>query len=151
MEGSVLSFLKAEWKVSNTEPLVILASVCFVRLYYILFFKQWPCLLMDRDEMSILSRGPSIDASYQVSSSFGRGVSEEKIKMWKVNGQQTENYWIIVLNVFCRQDLSNMWNLVLYFVNYFDFWGVFIFFAYVWKKIKLSKLKLNLFSFEFIK
>ena len=27
----------------------------------------WPCLLIDRDEMSILYRGPSIDASYQVS------------------------------------------------------------------------------------
>jgi hypothetical protein len=26
----------------------------------------WPCLLMDRDEMSNLYRGPSIDASYQV-------------------------------------------------------------------------------------
>ena len=26
-----------------------------------------PCLLMDRDEMSILYRGPPIDASYQVS------------------------------------------------------------------------------------
>ena len=26
----------------------------------------WPCLLMDRDEMCILYRGPSIDASYQV-------------------------------------------------------------------------------------
>jgi len=26
-----------------------------------------PCLLMDRDEMSNLHRGPSIDASYQVS------------------------------------------------------------------------------------
>jgi hypothetical protein len=26
-----------------------------------------PCLLMDRDEMSNLNRGPSIDASYQVS------------------------------------------------------------------------------------
>ena len=32
-----------------------------------------PCLLMDRDEMSNLYRGPSIDASHQ--------VSEEKIKM----------------------------------------------------------------------
>jgi hypothetical protein len=31
--------------------------------------------------MSSLWRGPSIDASYQ--------VSEEKIKMWKVNGRQT--------------------------------------------------------------
>jgi hypothetical protein len=27
----------------------------------------WPCLLTDRDEMSILYRLPSIDASYQVS------------------------------------------------------------------------------------
>jgi hypothetical protein len=26
-----------------------------------------PCLLTDRDEMSILNRGPAIDASYQVS------------------------------------------------------------------------------------
>jgi hypothetical protein len=26
----------------------------------------WPCLLMDRDEMSNLYRGPSTDASYQV-------------------------------------------------------------------------------------
>jgi hypothetical protein len=31
--------------------------------------------------MSNLYRGPPIDASYQ--------VSEEKIKMWKVNGRQT--------------------------------------------------------------
>jgi hypothetical protein len=27
----------------------------------------WPCLLTDQDEMSILNRGPSIDAFYQVS------------------------------------------------------------------------------------
>jgi hypothetical protein len=27
----------------------------------------WPCLLMDRDKMSNLYKGPSIDASYQVS------------------------------------------------------------------------------------
>jgi hypothetical protein len=27
----------------------------------------WPCLLMDRDEMSNLYRGHSIDATYQVS------------------------------------------------------------------------------------
>ena len=43
----------------------------------------WPCLLMDRDKMSILYKGPSIDASYQVSVHL---VSEEKIKMGKVNG-----------------------------------------------------------------
>ena len=32
----------------------------------------WPCLLMDRDEMSNLYRGPSIDASYQVSVHFAK-------------------------------------------------------------------------------
>ena len=98
----------------------------------------WPCLLMDRDEMSNLYRGLSIDAAYQAwihlakwaqrrrfknianqkqempvaamfvnrsgqneqslertfhrcflpsFSSFGGEVSEEKIKMWKVNGR----------------------------------------------------------------
>jgi hypothetical protein len=36
---------------------------------------------MDRDEISILYRGPSIDASYQVSVHLAEGVSEEKIKM----------------------------------------------------------------------
>ena len=32
----------------------------------------WPCLLMDRDEMSILYRKPSIDASYQISIHLGK-------------------------------------------------------------------------------
>jgi hypothetical protein len=44
---------------------------------------------MDRNEICILYRGPSIDASYQVSVHLAEGVSEEKIKMWKVNGRQT--------------------------------------------------------------
>ena len=43
--------------------------------------QELPMAAIDRDKMSILYRGPSIDASYQ--------VSEEKIKMWKVNGRQT--------------------------------------------------------------
>ena len=38
----------------------------------------WPCLLMNRDKMSILYRGPSIDAPCQVS------VSEEKLKCEKL-------------------------------------------------------------------
>ena len=44
---------------------------------------------MDRDKMSNLYRGPSIDASYQVSVHLAKGVSEKKIKMWKVNGRRT--------------------------------------------------------------
>ena len=39
--------------------------------------------------MSILYREPSIDASYQVSVYLAEGVSEEEIKMWKVNGRRT--------------------------------------------------------------
>ena len=39
------------------------------------------CLLMDRDKMSNLNKGPSIDASYQVSVHLAEGVSEEKIEM----------------------------------------------------------------------
>ena len=38
--------------------------------------------------MNIRYKGPSIDAFYQVSVHLA-GVSEEKIKMWKVNGRQT--------------------------------------------------------------
>ena len=51
-------------------------------------YMWWPCLLTDRDEMSNLHRGHSIDDSYQdlvvamfANRSFGQAVSEEKIKM----------------------------------------------------------------------
>jgi hypothetical protein len=33
----------------------------------------------------------SLDASYQVSVHLAEGVSEEKIKMWKVNGRRMPN------------------------------------------------------------
>ena len=40
----------------------------------------WPCLLTDRDEMSNLHRGHSIDASYQVSmvAMFAGGIIMEE-------------------------------------------------------------------------
>ena len=44
---------------------------------------------MDRDTISNLYRGPSIDVSYQVSVHLG--VSEEKIKMWNVDGRTTDD------------------------------------------------------------
>jgi hypothetical protein len=37
----------------------------------------WPCLLMDRDEMSILYREPSIDASYQISVHLAKQFQEK--------------------------------------------------------------------------
>jgi hypothetical protein len=42
-----------------------------------------PCLLMDRDEMSKLYRGPSIDASYQVSVHLAKGF-QRRLKCEKL-------------------------------------------------------------------
>ena len=46
----------------------------------------WPCLLMDRDKISNLQRGPSIDASYQVSVHLAEGFQRRRLKCEKVNG-----------------------------------------------------------------
>ena len=43
-----------------------------------------PCLLMDRDEMSKLYRGPSIDASYQVSVHLAQGFQRRRLKYEKL-------------------------------------------------------------------
>ena len=39
----------------------------------------WPCLLTDRDEMSNLHRGPSIDASYHVSVHLAKRFQRKRI------------------------------------------------------------------------
>jgi hypothetical protein len=44
----------------------------------------WPCLLMDREKMSILKRGPSIDASYQVSLHLAEGFQRRRLKCEKL-------------------------------------------------------------------
>ena len=44
----------------------------------------WPCLLMDRDKMSNLQRGPSIDASYQVSLDLAEGFQRRRLKCEKL-------------------------------------------------------------------
>jgi hypothetical protein len=48
-----------------------------------------PCLLMDWDEMSILYRGPSIDASYQVSVHLTEGFQRRRLKCEKL----TDDRW----------------------------------------------------------
>jgi hypothetical protein len=53
MEGSVLSFLRTEWKVSDTGSVGWASS----------FLSYWKL----KNEMSNIYRGPSIDVSYQVS------------------------------------------------------------------------------------
>ena len=44
----------------------------------------WPCLLMDQDEMSNLDRGPSIDASNQVSVHLAKGFQKRRLKCEKL-------------------------------------------------------------------
>ena len=47
-----------------------------------------PCLLMDRDKMCNLQRGPSTDASYQVSVHLAQGFQRRRLKCEKNNGRQ---------------------------------------------------------------
>ena len=44
----------------------------------------WPCLLTDRDKMSNLYKGPSIDASYQVSVHLAEGFQRRRLKCEKL-------------------------------------------------------------------
>jgi hypothetical protein len=44
----------------------------------------WPCLLMDRNKMSILYKGPSIDASYLVSVRLAEGFQRRRLKCQKL-------------------------------------------------------------------
>jgi hypothetical protein len=43
-----------------------------------------PCLLMDRDEMSNLDRGPSVDASYQISDQLALRFQRRRLKCEKL-------------------------------------------------------------------
>ena len=62
----------------------------------------WPCLLMDRDKMSTLQTGPSIDASYQVSLHLAEGFQRRRLKCEKLtddrrrtasNGKSSQCLW----------------------------------------------------------
>ena len=48
----------------------------------------WPCLLIDRDGMSILYREPSIDASYQVSDHLAKQF--QRRRFLEINYQKHE-------------------------------------------------------------
>jgi hypothetical protein len=50
----------------------------FLIFFFFRLCLWWPYLLTDHDKMSSIYRGPSIDASYQVSVHLAEGVSEEK-------------------------------------------------------------------------
>ena len=49
-----------------------------------------PCLLMDRDEMSKLYRGSSIDASYQVSVHLAKGFHRRRLKCEKLTDDRRQ-------------------------------------------------------------
>ena len=58
----------------------------------------WPCLLTDPDEISNLYRGPSIDASYQVSIHLAKsGVKQISPKFTGPGSVSTRN--LLVLNI----------------------------------------------------
>ena len=44
----------------------------------------WPCLLMDQDKMNNLYRGPSIDASYQISLHLAEVFQRRRLKCEKL-------------------------------------------------------------------
>jgi hypothetical protein len=48
----------------------------------------WPCLLMDRDEMSNLYREPSIDAPYHVSVHLAEGFQRRRLKCEKLTDDE---------------------------------------------------------------
>ena len=48
----------------------------------------WPCLFTDRDEMSILYSGPSIDASYQISVHLGKRLQRGRFFL-EINQSKT--------------------------------------------------------------
>ena len=50
----------------------------------------WPCLLMDRDKMSYLYRGPSIDVSYQVSVHMAGGFQRRRLKCEKLTDDKQQ-------------------------------------------------------------
>ena len=65
-----------------------------------------PCLLTDRYKMSNLYRGPSINASYQVSVYFGKVVSEEKIFQKPTNQTQELPVTVMFVNESGRKGQS---------------------------------------------
>ena len=65
----------------------------------------WPCLLTDRDEMSNLYRGPSIDASYQVSVHLARQFQRRRIFRYRPIRNKNCLWWPCLLTD--RDEKSN--------------------------------------------
>jgi hypothetical protein len=94
----------------------------------------WPCLLMDQDKMSNLYRGPSKDASYQVSVHLAKGFQRRRLKCEKLtddgrrtpsDGKSSYCLWQgelkILSNIYCTQSFlmknffaKNLKNLIIF-------------------------------------
>jgi hypothetical protein len=63
---------------------------------------------MDRDAMSNLYRGPTIDASYHVFGSFGQAISEEKIFLNRPIRNKNFLWWPCLLME--QDEMSNLYR-----------------------------------------
>ena len=70
----------------------------------------WPCLLMDRDKMRNLQRGPSIDASYHVSLHLADGFQRRRLKYEKLTDDRRR--LTLPLARFAKKVVS--WNKIVY-------------------------------------
>jgi hypothetical protein len=62
----------------------------------------WACLLTDRDEMSILYRGPSIAATYQVSVHFAKWFQRRRFFMnWLISKKYSQPTEPLVYILYC--------------------------------------------------
>ena len=68
----------------------------------------WPCLLMDRDGMSNLYRGPSIDTSYQFSDHLAMWFQRRRIKKYQPIRNKNRLWWSYLL--MDRVEISNLYR-----------------------------------------
>jgi hypothetical protein len=66
----------------------------------------WPCLLTDQDEISTLYRGPSIDASYQVSVHLAKRFQRRRLKKNRPIRNKNCLWWPCLL--MDRDKMSNL-------------------------------------------
>ena len=68
----------------------------------------WPCLSMDRDEMSTLYRGLPIDASYQVLVHLAKRFQRRRIKKNQPIRNKSRLWWPCLLTN--RDEMSNLYR-----------------------------------------
>jgi hypothetical protein len=85
-------------------------------------FLWWPCLVMDHNKMCTLQRGPSIDASYQVSVHLAERFQRRRLKCEKLtddkrrtpsDGKSSHCLWQGLL----KRILKCEYLLVMYRIN----------------------------------